>query len=146
MDDNAPADNANNNDNLTDEELDNLTDEQALDLFIDQLILDKGMGEMSDDLKNEIHADLKERLIFQINRAIIAELPDNELDELNAELDNGTATAEKINDLVEKTGIDSESIIEDTMLNFRRVYLGDDAEEAQETAPANNDENVKAEE
>ena len=112
---------------LTDEELENLTDEQALDLFVDQLIYDKGMGEMSEDLKNEIHADLKERIIFQINRAIIAQLPDNELDTLNKGLDDGTATEDMINELVAKAGIDTNGIIEDTMLKFRAVYLGEDA-------------------
>ena len=111
----------------TDAELDNMSEDEVLNLFVEKMIEDKGMGGLEEDLKNEIRMDLKERLIFQINRAIIAALPDDKYEELDKSLDDKTATAESLNQIVAESGVNVAGITQQTMEEFRAVYLSTDA-------------------
>lgn len=115
---------------FTDEELNNMSEDELLDVYVSQLIFDKGLKDLNDDLLREVHKDIKERLVFQINRAMVAALPDDKLDELNKMLDEGRADAENVSQLVNDAGIDAEKITEETMKKFREVYLSEDAAEA----------------
>lgn len=117
---------------LTDEELNNLSEDQLLDMFVEQLIAEKDLGDLDDEVKAEIHNDLKERVLFQVNRAVIAELPDAELDELNKSIDDNSINAEKMAELVKRAGINTDEIVQKTMLEFREVYLNGGAEQPAE--------------
>lgn len=120
---------------LTDEELNNLSEDQLLDMYVEQLIAEKDLGDLDDEVKAEIHNDLKERVLFQVNRAVIAALPDAELDELNKSIDDGSINEDKMAELVKRSGINTDDIVQRTMVEFREVYLNGAIEDAAE-APA----------
>lgn len=110
---------------LTEEQLNQMSEEEILDLFVDQLMKDKGMTELSEDIRKEIHDDLKEKLVFQVNRAVVSALPDEKLDELNTKLDAGEVSEEEMMKIVTEAGIDTDAIVQKTLEDFREVYLGE---------------------
>lgn len=99
------------------------TEDEIMDMFIEQMLVEKGFGNISDELKEEFRREIKERLIFKINEAIVASLPDDQLAKLDELLALGEATADNINDLVDKSGVDISEPIQRTMLEFREAYL-----------------------
>lgn len=109
----------------TDDASVNLTDEQAIDLFVEGLIEEKGLKSDSEELKKNIFADLKTRLMEEIDRALVAELPDEKLDELSKEVaKSGKIDAEIVAKAVEEAGINVEEVVGMTMAKFRDIYLG----------------------
>ena len=102
-----------------------LTDEQTIDLFIEGLIEEKGLKSDSEELKKDVFSDLKTRLMEEIDRSLIAELPDEKLDELSKEAaKNGKLDAEVVAKAVEEAGIDVEEVMGMTMAKFKDIYLG----------------------
>ena len=87
------------------------------------MLVEKGVDDVSEEVFNQIVGDLKERLIFYINRAIIAELPAEQRIKLDNSLEGGTATAESINALVDESGLNTEPIIQQVMIDFKEKYL-----------------------
>lgn len=103
-----------------------LTDEQTIDLFIEGLIEEKGLKSDSEELKKDVFSDLKTRLMEEIDRSLIGELPDEKLDELSKEAaKNGKLDAEVVAKAVEEAGIDVEEVMGMTMVKFKDIYLGD---------------------
>ena len=121
-----------NNDNagakqFTEEELNQMSEDQLIDLFVDSLLAEKGVEGVSDEVLKGMHDELRENLIFQVNRAVIAQLPDDKLDELNRQLDAGTANEETMAELVKSADLDTDKIVQETMADFREVYLKGEA-------------------
>lgn len=107
-------------------DLDQLSEEEMLELFVIGLMSDKGMDTLDESVQKEIAQDLKEQAIYRINQAIIAALPDDKFSELNKKLDEGAINDEVMNKIVTESGIDVTKIVEETLLDFRKVYLGED--------------------
>lgn len=107
-------------------DLDQLSEEEMLELFVIGLMSDKGMDTLDEPVQKEIAQDLKEQAIYRINQAIIAALPDDKFNELNKKLDEGAINDEVMNKIVTESGIDVTKIVEETLLDFRKVYLGED--------------------
>jgi|GEM_PF-801359 len=107
-------------------DLDQLSEEEMLELFVIGLMNDKGMDTLDEPVQKEIAQDLKEQAIYRINQAIIAALPDDKFNELNKKLDEGAINDEVMNKIVTESGIDVTKIVEETLLDFRKVYLGED--------------------
>lgn len=97
--------------------------DELMDQFLRQMLIEKGVDDVSEEVFNQIVGDLKERLIFYINRAIIAELPAEQRIKLDNSLEGGTATAESINALVDESGLNTEPIIQQVMIDFKEKYL-----------------------
>lgn len=107
----------------TEADIDKMDEGEVMDLFVEQLIEDKGLENLNDKLRVEVHADLKERLIYQITRALIASLPEAEYAKLEAEMKDETATGEMINELIGSGKVDADRITQEVMMKFREVYL-----------------------
>ncbi len=103
----------------------NLTDEQAISLFIEGLMEEKGVAVGSDELQKDIFNDLKTRLMEEIDRSLISELPDEKLEELQKMTENGgKIEPEVIAKMIEEANLNVEEITAGTMAKFRELYLG----------------------
>jgi hypothetical protein len=97
--------------------------EDALDKFVIEIITSKNLPGLNDEVKSQLVADLKTRLLDQINRSIVDALPDDKIDEFNAFLDNSNNTDETVQQFIAQCGVDVKSITAKTMLLFRELYL-----------------------
>lgn len=129
-----------NNNGFTEEELNNMSEEQLLDLFVEQMLKDKGLDNLEGELRQQVHDDLKEKLTFEVNKAILMALPEDKFNELNAKVESGEAGAEEIMNAVRESGINVDEITSAAMQDFRRVFLESDNNAAAEEAPAENAE------
>ncbi len=102
-----------------------------MDQFIEQMLMEKGMGDLPEETFKEMANELKERLIYYINRNIIAALPSEYRRKIDVTLDDNTASFESVNTLVEESGVDTEPIIEQTLADFKEQYLKSGATEEQ---------------
>ena len=109
--------------------LDNMDENQVMDYFVDQLLAAKGIAkDYDEEVRKELHRDLKERLVGHINEALIEQLPDDKLEALGQEIDNKSATTEKVREIVQSSGINVEDITAKAMTTFGQIYLGDTAD------------------
>lgn len=99
---------------LTEQMLEEMTQEQLFDLYVEQLIKEKGV-EPSDRLR----AVLKEKLSNEINYLVATELPEEAIDRIGEE----NLSEEEIAGIIEQSGIDMEEIFEQAMRGFRVKYL-----------------------
>ena len=107
--------------------LSGLSQDQLVDLFIDELIKEKGI-EVSELEKNRIAERLKDEVLTEI----LMRMPNYLVDKINDSLDNGTASDRLFDDAIEESGIDASKIAESAMLKFREDFLNDKlGEEAQ---------------
>ena len=105
--------------------------------FIRQMLVEKGMDDLPEEAFDKMADELKEKLVYYINRNIIAELPAEQRHKLDVSLDDDTASFDSVNKLIEESGIDTEPIIEQTLIDFKEQYLkGETEEQKQETAEA----------
>lgn len=102
----------------------NLTDEQSINLFIEGLMEEKGVNATSEELKKDIFTDLKTRLLEEIDRSLVAELPEDKLDELaKMAAKDGKIAPEVVGKMVEEANLNTEEIVGKTMAKFRDLYL-----------------------
>ena len=112
----------------------NLTDEEAINLFVEGLMEEKGVNVGSDELQKDIFNDLKTRLMEEIDRSLISELPDDKLKELSEMAEKeGKIAPEVVANMVTEADLNVEEITGVTMAKFRELYLGLD-----ENAPEEN--------
>lgn len=105
--------------------LEKMSNDELLDLFAEQMMVDKGLrNEVDDDVFAVLKDDLKDRLAVQINRAILVQLPDDKLEQLDHDLNNDTASVESFEKMVADAGVDIEKTTQDVMMAFRNTYLG----------------------
>lgn len=97
--------------------------EDELDKFIDEIITRKQLPGVTEDVRVQLVADLKNRLLEQINRALIDALPDDKLDEFNNLLDLGTNSDDELQQFMSQSGVDVQNVTVKTMLLFRDLYL-----------------------
>ena len=102
---------------LPEDVLESLTQEQIIAIYVEKMIADKGI-EPTDELRK----DLREQLSDEITKALILAMPDYLVNQLNDDLDGG-ADDEKIAKAIDESGIDVETITEQTMKAFRDDYL-----------------------
>ena len=115
----------------------NLSDDEVINLFIDGIMEEKGINPPTDEIRQDIHNNLKNQLLTEIDRSLVAELPDDQLEKFahlaatEGEVDPGaiaTAIQEANLDVAEITGI--------TMQRFRELYLSQKSEGQPLTAQA----------
>ncbi len=91
--------------------------------FIDQLIDEKDLN-LEDDVRQELKADMINRLLDQIDQASINALPEEKAIELADKLDDPDFTDEQVSEFIRNSGVDLERVALETMIQFRLLYLG----------------------
>ena len=104
-------------------DLTGLTQDQLIDLFVNNLVEEKGQN-ISETEKQQIADDLKDAVMTEI----LMSLPDYLVNKINDSFENGTATEEMIESVVEESGIDASKIAEKVMIKFRDDYLNNKEE------------------
>ena len=101
-------------------------DQPELDSFVQGLIDEKQISGLTPEGRAQIAGEIKDELVQQINRAVLMELPDDKLDEIDTKLDAGEIKPEELQQLVLDSGVDVAKITAETMLYFKAFYLGKD--------------------
>lgn len=101
-----------------------MSQDQLIDLFIEELMLEKGI-KASDVEKNNLSDKLKDAVMTEI----LMSLPDYLVNRINEGFENGSATDELFDQAVEESGIDANKIAEKVMIKFRDDYLNDKLKE-----------------
>ena len=108
---------------LNEPDLTSLTQDQLIDLFVNNLVEEKGQN-ISETEKQQIADDLKDAVMTEI----LMSLPDYLVNKINDSFENGTASEEMIESVVEESGIDASKIAEKVMIKFRDDYLNNKEE------------------
>lgn len=108
---------------LTEEELQNLSQDELLALFVEQLLVDKGV-EATDELRTDLALKISDR----INMGILQGMSDEMLDKLNKALDDPNVSDEEIEKMINESGVDVSKVTNDVMIAFRKEYLGKEGE------------------
>lgn len=104
---------------VSEDDLKNLTGDELVELYVEQLLKDKGV----EDADGSSRAELKTELTGRINEAILDALPDEKFEELKNAFDqDGDLDA-----VIDSAGIDTAEIATGVMKKFRAEYLGEEA-------------------
>mgnify|MGYP006968731056 CR=1 FL=1 len=103
----------------------NMSQNQLIDLFIDELIKEKGCV-VSDLERSRIAEKLEDAVMTEI----LMSMPDYLVDRINNGLDDGTVSEEFFDAAIEESGIDANKIAEKAMLQFRDDFLNNKQEES----------------
>ena len=95
-----------------------------LDQFADALLTEKGITGLDENTRLGVIAEIKSALVEQINRAILMQLPEEKLDELNEKMDSGHFSNTDMQNFVVNCGVNINQITAETMLKFKAFYLG----------------------
>lgn len=98
--------------------------QDALSKFINDIIDAKNFKSIDSDVRRQLEQDLKNRLLDQIDRAVLGALPENKIDGFNDLLDRN-ASQQEVQQYIANSGVDTKKITLETMLRFRSLYLGD---------------------
>lgn len=98
-------------------------DQDALSKFINDIIDAKNFKTLDGDVRQQLEKDLKNRLLDQIDRAVLGALPENKIDGFNDLLDRN-ASQQEVQQYIANSGVDTKKITLETMLRFRSLYLG----------------------
>lgn len=104
---------------------------EQVNQFIDSLIDEKGLS-VDGDVREELRKDMADRLMTQIDNALINALPSDKVAELNKKLDDPNFSEQDTYDFINNSGIDTQRVILETMMQFKMLYVG--ADEADEVA------------
>ncbi len=99
-------------------------DQDALSKFINDIIDAKNFKTLDGDVRQQLEQDLKNKLLDQIDRAVLGALPENKIDGFNDLLDRN-ASQQEVQRYIANSGVDTKKITLETMLRFRSFYLGD---------------------
>ena len=102
---------------IPDEILNELTQDQIVAVFVEQMISDKGVV-----ATDELRLNLYQKLSDEITKNMILAMPDYLVEKLNKDIEQG-ANEEVIEKAIDESGIDVETITEQTMTKFRKKYL-----------------------
>lgn len=98
-------------------------DQDALSKFINDIIDAKNFKTLDGDVRRQLEQDLKNKLLDQIDRAVLGALPENKIDGFNDLLDRN-ASQQEVQQYIANSGVDTKKITLETMLRFRSLYLG----------------------
>ena len=95
-----------------------------VDEFIDQVLREKDLSTVPEEVRAELKQDLKQRLLDQIDRAALAALPEDKAVELSEKLDDENFTNEDAMVFMQNSGVDLQTVALETMVRFKDLYLG----------------------
>lgn len=118
---------------MTDEELkqqlNSLSDDEVLSVYMESLLIEKGLTDLDDETRDNMISEMKERAVDLINYSIIEALPEDKAEELSNRIEQGEDGEALMNAAIEEAGIDTGKITDDALAKFRELYLGEDAKE-----------------
>jgi len=94
-----------------------------LDQFVNEMLDAKRLSGVTDDVRTQLVSDLKQRLLDQINKALIDALPDEKMDEFERLLDDDSLADEQIQQFIVNAGVDVKKVTTVTMLRFYDLYV-----------------------
>lgn len=96
---------------------------QNLDDFMESLLQEKGIN-VDGEVRDQLKADMTQRLLNQIDRATLNRLTEEQAMELSDKLDDPNFTNDQAAEYIQSCGIDTQAIALETMVQFRALYLG----------------------
>lgn len=96
-----------------------------LDSFISRMLEAKQLSGVNEDVRTQLIADLRQRLLDRINRALIEALPDDKMDDFEGLLDDPNVTDERIQQFIVDSGVDTKKVTAATMLRFYELYVAE---------------------
>ncbi len=110
-----------------------ISDDEVIDLFIDGLIEKKGLNIPTEEIKQDLHEKLKTQLLTEIDRSIVAELPDDKLEELTKlASEKGELNPEIVANAVSEANLDVTNVTGTTMQRFAEMYLNNSSNQQAE--------------
>lgn len=97
---------------------------QNIDESIESLLREKGITQIEPEVKEELKADMKDKLLDQINRAAVQSLSEDEAANLAKLIENPDFTNEKMTQFIQNSSVDLTNITSETMARFKKFYLG----------------------
>ncbi|MFZ2193035.1 MAG: DUF5663 domain-containing protein [Candidatus Moraniibacteriota bacterium] len=94
---------------------------QAIDDFINQLIVEKNFQNLDPEIMDQIKKDLAERVEDRINATILENMPPEKLEEFSALLD--VADTGRIQAFCQSNILNLDEAIAQSLVNFRNIYL-----------------------
>lgn len=94
-----------------------------LDTFLGEIIDKKHLSGINDDVKKQLLADMKERLLDKINRALIEELSDENIAKISDLIDENPDDQARVQDFLVSSGVDVRKVTAKVMLSFQAYYL-----------------------
>ena len=97
---------------------------QKVDEFMEKLLEEKGVITPSPEIRAEVIADMRKKLVAEVNRAAILSLSEEKAAELTKLINQPDFSDQKMTDFMQNSGVDLEKIVKDTCSKFRDFYLG----------------------
>lgn len=95
-----------------------LSQNGALDRFVEQLIAEKEVPRTE-----QLKADLLQKVSDAIMTEILMSLPDYLLDKINAARSENRDSIELIDGIIRESGVDTNQVVQKTLINFRDEFL-----------------------
>lgn len=100
-----------------------LSSEQVVKDFINKMLTDAGMDNISADVREQMSNDLRNRLEDRFFATILASLDNEEKITAFREITEG-GNQEKMNQFISENVPNADEVFAQAMLTFRNVYLG----------------------
>lgn len=98
--------------------------EDNFDRFVNSLIEDKKLTGLTEEDRKLVAAEIKDLISEEINRALLMELSNEKLEELDQRMDQGPISEEEMQEFLLNSGVDVAKVTTKTLMNFRAFYLG----------------------
>lgn len=95
-----------------------LSQNGALDRFVEQLIAEKKVPRTE-----QLKANLLQKVSDAIMTEILMSLPDYLLDKINAAHSENRDSIELIDGIIRESGVDTNQVVQKTLINFRDEFL-----------------------
>ena len=95
------------------------------DRFVNSLIAEKDLKGLTPEGREQVAAELKNLIAEEVNRALLMELSDDKLDELDKRMNDGPLSETEMQDFLLDSGVDVPKITTKTLMYFRSFYLGE---------------------
>ena len=95
------------------------------DRFVNSLIVEKDLKGLTPEGREQVAAELKNLISEEVNRAILMELSDEKLDELDKLMNDGPLSESEMQDFLRNSGVDIPKVTTKTLMYFRSFYLGE---------------------
>jgi hypothetical protein len=101
---------------------------QNLDDFMESLLQEKGIN-VEGEVRDQLKADMTQRLLTQIDRATLNRLTEEQAIELSNKLDDPNFGDAQAAEFIKNCGVDAQEVALETMVQFRALYLGGGADD-----------------
>lgn len=109
--------------------LQNLSNDEAMAVIAKGLLREKGFADLDEETEGEMIQDLVERMTDFVNRAVLEELPEEKMAELDQMIAEERASDEEVGRLIQESGIDTSVATMEALEKFREIYLNGNTEE-----------------